>query len=176
MGHPEPDDGTRPNPVSHFLIPVKEYQAVTGRVYPGRGDDRLFSFGPGGPMRITTALQDNVGTNAFEVAMTLTEGSGHTGTVRGRGGLSAHGLLTSGTGNFDIAFGGGGEVTLGGRTVRVTFGDGYYSESGVYTKFSVEEVVPTETPEPGTLALAGVGLACGAGAWVRRRKCGSGAV
>jgi hypothetical protein len=156
-------------PEHYFLLPMQEYAAKAGRVYPGEWD-MLYTFGPGGPLEIVTTLPATVGAAGFEVTMTFTDAAGNSGTVSQRGGVSASGLLTSGTGNFDVSFDGTREVELGGRRARVTFGDGYFSESGVYTTFQVDELSPSETPEPGTLILGGIALAGGVGAWRRKRR------
>lgn len=153
----------------YFLVPVGEYQPKSGTVYPG-SSDMLFGFSPGGPLEIVTTLPPGVTPTPFEVTLTLTDGEGNSTIVRETGSVSATGLLTSGTGNFNIGFNGEHDVTLGGRRARVTFGQGAWSESGVYTTFAVNELSPSETPEPGTLILGGIALAGGVGAWLRRRK------
>lgn len=102
--------------------------------------------------------------------MTFTDAEGNSATVRETGGLHASSLLSSGTGNFNIGFDGHHEVTLGGRRARVMFGRRGWSESRVYTTFEVNELTPSETPEPGTLVLGGIAIVGGIGAWVRKRR------
>ena len=116
----------------------------------------------------TTLPAGPLATQQFFYTMQLQNELGDIGTVSMLGFISADGTQTSGTGNFAIGFGGSEDVQVGQQTARVTFGT-RESETANRLTFNVEVLPPSiNTPEPGTLVLAGA--ACVAGLMARRRK------
>lgn len=61
-------------------------------------------------------------------------------------------------------------LTLGGNEYRVSLSSEANADGNAYLDATVTVGEVHETPEPATLALAGVGIAAGVGAWWRRRK------
>lgn len=129
----------------------------------------LFDFGYGA---WTTTLQlpadQTFAMNKFTLDYAFADGDSQSETYHGsvEGSISASGIFTSGTGNFWIGLNHTDTVQLGNRKAKVRFwGSNNESHSTIF--MDVTDVV--ETPEPGTLALAGIGLAGLAGFKLRRK-------
>lgn len=133
------------------------------------GTTGLFSFGYGN-WDIVESLPENTVANRF----TLSYGFGNSPDANGvvEGTISADGAFTSGTGNFLIGLSEDRDLLVGGQHARLNFGT-HSSESASYIEMTITPTPPVaETPEPATLALAGLGIAGVLGARLRRRLRG----
>jgi hypothetical protein len=131
----------------------------------------LFDFGYGAwTTREQLPANQTLAMNRFVLEYAFADGQGETyrGSVEGL--ISASGIFTSGTGNFSIDLDHTDTVKLGNRKAKVRFW-GSNNESHSVILMDVTDVV--ETPEPATIALAGMGLAGVLGyrgRWLRKRQ------
>jgi preprotein translocase subunit Sss1 len=151
--------------------------SATGNVAPGTTD--LFGFSNGN-WKLETSFPSgaNPSNGAFELQyLFTTQASGSsTNSVSGmyNGTISTSGVFTSGTGNFTLGLDGDTEILLDGQKARVQFGTRQSESQSVVTMTVTPGVV--ETPEPATIALAGIGLAGVVGYRGRRLRKGGTAV
>ena len=127
------------------------------------GTTGLFSFGYGN-WDIVETLPEHTVANRFTLSYGFGNSPDATGVVEGT--ISADGAFTSGTGNFLIGLSEDRDLTVGAERARVHFGS-RGSESASHIEMTVTPI--TDTPEPATLALAGLGIAGVLGARLRRR-------
>ena len=151
----------------YVLLPVGTGLEHSGTVSSGQAD--VFGFDPSS-WELSTTLPASVSDHQFEFTLTLTDEIGNVAHFSPRAGaISAMGVFTTGTGNFDVSFHGSQELQLTERRARVTYSTaGGESWGGI--RYQVDDVTPVVTPEPGTLILGGIAIAGGLGAWARRRK------
>ncbi len=141
----------------YILLNVGEGWTRTGTTTSGEWQE-LWSFG-NGDWTLSTELPPNVSDGQFVFELTLTDADGNVGVFSPLvSHIGAGGVFTTGTGNFSIGLSDSRNVQLGGRGARAIFGN-RQSESFSRVTFLVEDLGPTQVPEPATLALAGVGLA-----------------
>jgi hypothetical protein len=129
---------------------------ASGDVPPGERVE-AFAFAHGDWELTTVPPREPVSDGRFTLALTFTDAAGNTGAVSADGTIRASGVFTSGTGNFTLGLSGSEAVSVGGRRAMVTFGT-RESESVNRVVFQLDAMPTTDTPEPGTLALAGAGL------------------
>jgi PEP-CTERM motif len=162
---PDPDGGT---PVSVVY--------TTGGFGPSHidittpvGTTDLFAFGHGNWDIVETPPSNTVA-NRYVLNFGFTpHGSGATVSGQMEGTISASGVFTTGTGNFNLSVD-HRPIDLGGL-VLVQFGTRQSESQSVITMTvapSIDGPV-AETPEPTTLALAGIGLVGVVGMRMRRR-------
>ncbi len=120
------------------------------------GTTDLYSFGYG-DWAIVEALPENTVSNRFTLAYGFGNSAGASGTVEGT--IFADGAFTSGTGNFTLGLSEDRELVVGNQRAKLQFGT-RSSESATHIIMTVTPLAPlSPTPEPATLALAGIGFA-----------------
>ena len=131
------------------------------------GTSGLFSFGYG-DWDIVESLPEHTVANRFTLSYGFGNSPDATGVVEGT--ISADGAFTSGTGNFLIGLSEDRDLLVGSQHARLDFGT-RGSESASYIEMTITPIPPVaETPEPATLALAGLGIAGVLGARLRAAR------
>ena len=132
------------------------------RVQPGQVIDEIRLFGVGHGYSVDPVATAPASDAGFLLSFTLTDqASGQSGTIEFRGSVGAS---TNDQYTPQVLFSGGmgpdvTELQLGGNRYRVTAIGGMPDEIQEPARMGVNVMATANTPEPATLAMAGLGLA-----------------
>ena len=134
-----------------WIVLKDSKRSASGQAYFGTTDLFMFHHGM---WDLAESPPSNTVANQFVLKYDFT-GAGPAGEIGGD--IYADGVFTSGTGNFTLGLSGDRELVVGNQRAKLQFGIRESESHSVITMTITRDVSPT--PEPATLALAGIGFA-----------------